>query len=397
MIRTERLYYSDPSAQEAEASIIGAEGTASEPVLVFDRTVFYPEGGGQPCDLGTVAGVAVSFVEESGGRILHHLAAPLAASPGERVRLVLDAARRRDHSEQHTGQHLLSSTLLRLFGAPTVSFHLGVERCTIDIDVPSLPDDDLAEAEARVDEVIADDYPLVVHLCPPEDPHSFPLRKKLPEGEAEIRVVEIDGIDFTPCCGTHLASTGRIRHLKILGAEKYKGMTRVTFVAGGRATAESFLMSHNVRETARAFGCSTAEVAQKAIRAAERLKALEQASAGLVRERAALEAELAAQRPGGIPGAMVLRYSDRGVDGAQEAVRAFTGRGAIAIAVSLPELTAIAASPKAGTRLGERLKPLALAASGKGGGGDTSFRASFPDQASLETFLAAAERELGLS
>jgi len=395
MSRTEKLYYSDPSALEADASVVSIEGDPGAPVVELDRTIFYPEGGGQPCDLGTIAGASLASVEERDGRIFHRLASPLAAGAGERVRLVLDGERRRDHAEQHTGQHLLSSTLLRLFEAPTVSFHLGVERCTIDLDVPALSDDDLAEAERRIDEAIAEDYPIVVHLCPPEDPSSFPLRKKLPEGEAEIRVVEIDGLDFTPCCGTHLASTARIRHLKILGAEKYKGMSRVTFVAGGRAAAESFAASRAAREAARAFGCSPAEIAQKAARAAERLKALEQAASGLQRERAALEAELASRDPGGLPAAVVLRYADRGADAAQEAVRAFTARGAAAIAASLPELTALAASPDAGARLGERLKPLAQASGGKGGGGNASFRASFPDPASLDAFLSAAGRELG--
>jgi len=395
MARTEKLYYSDPPALEAEATLLRVEGEPAAPILELDRTIFYPEGGGQPCDLGAIGGVEVAAVEESGGRVLHRLASPLAASAGDRLRLVLDEGRRRDHSEQHTGQHLLSSTLLRLFGAATVSFHLGAERCTIDVDAPGLGGEDLAEAELRIEEIIAEDYPVSVHLCPPEDPASFPLRRKPPESEGEIRIVEIDGLDFTPCCGTHLASTGRIRHLKLLGAERYKGMTRVLFVAGGRALGESFAASRAAREAARALGCSVPELAAKAARAAARLEELERAAQAAMRERASLEAELASRAPGGLPPALLVKLADRGAEAALESAKAFASRGAACLAASLPELTALAVAPSGEARLGERLKPLALAAGGKGGGGGASFRASFADRAGLDSFLASAAAELG--
>lgn len=395
MAATEKLYYSEPSARAAEASIVRIEGDPSSPLVELDRSLFYPEGGGQPCDLGTLGGIAIASVEERDGRILHRLAGPLAASPGGRVELVLDHARRRDHAEQHSGQHLLSSTLLRLFGAATVSFHLGQARCTIDVDLPALPEEDLAEAERRVEEAIAEDYPILVHRCPPEDPLSFPLRRKLPRAEGEIRVVEIDGLDFTPCCGTHLPSTGRIRHLKILGAEKYKGMTRVSFVAGGRAASESFAASLAGAAAVRAFGCSLPELAAKAGRAAARLAVLERAVQASSRERAALEAELAASGPAGLPPALALAFADRGADAALESAKAFAARGCLCLAASLPELVAVAIAPSEAARLGEVLGPLALAAGGKGGGGAASFRASFPDRPALERFLEAAAGGLG--
>ncbi len=397
MARTEKLYYADPAALAASASILSIEGDAGTPLVELDRTIFYPDGGGQPCDLGTLRGIPVVSVDEAEGRILHRLAGPLDASAGDRAELVLDAARRLDHSQQHTGQHLLSSTLLRLFSAPTVSFHLGAARCTIDVEAPALADADLAEAEARIEEVIAEDYPVVTHRCPPEDPLSFPLRKKLPDTDEEIRVVEIDGLDFTPCCGTHLASTGWIRHLKILGAEKYKGMTRVTFVAGGRAVAESFAASRHAREAAAALGCSPAEIGAKASRAAARLSELERAAGAAMRDRAGLEAELAAARPGGLPAVLVLRFPDRDAEAALESAKAYASRGSTALAASLAELVVVAIAPSGEARLGELLKPIALAAGGKGGGGPASFRASLPDAAALERFLSEAARAIGAS
>ena len=179
----------------------------------------------------------MTAVSETGGRLLHSLAGPAAFLAGDRVSLHIEADRRRDYSQAHSGQHLLSSTFMRLLGAATVSVHLSRERCFIDFDIPAIPDEDVAEAEDLVERIIADDYPIRIHSCPPEDLASFPLRKRPPQGEEVVRVVEIDGIDFTPCCGTHLGSTGELRLVRILGTEKYKGMTRLAFVAGSRAAA----------------------------------------------------------------------------------------------------------------------------------------------------------------
>jgi len=394
MPETLQLYYLEPRLLETDATIVDVRGQGSSPEIVLDRTLFYPEGGGQPCDLGTLGGAALSSVVEVGGRIVHRLAGPLEARPGQRVRLVLDGGRRRDHREQHSAQHLLSSVLLRLFDAPTVSFHLGAERSTIDAEAPLLSDEDLAEAEGQIDEVVAEDYPFTTHLCPPEDPDSFPLRKRPPQGEEELRIVEIDGIDYSPCCGTHVSSAGELRLVKILGAEKYKGMTRVSFVAGARAIRDYAEVSHIVRQTARAFGVSSSELEEKARRSVERLKSAEASLVALRRDRAALEARIAAGPSGAPPSPSLLRFADRDAQAAQEAVHAYGELGATALAASLPELTVVAGSPDA-RDLGRRLKALAEPLGGKGGGGQGSFRASFPDLASLETFLDKARAELG--
>lgn len=394
MSTTLRLYYAEPRLRETEATVLEVQGSPAAPVLVLDRTLFYPEGGGQPCDLGTLGGAPLQSVVEEGGLVLHRMAAAVEAAPGQRLPLVLDWERRDDHRVQHSAQHLLSSVLSRLFDAPTVSFHLGAERSTIDVEGPPLIEDDLAEAEARMDEVIAEDYPFTTHLCPPEDIESFPLRKRPPEGEEQLRIVEIDGIDYSPCCGTHVASALELRIVKILGVEKYKGMNRVAFVAGRRAIRDYAIVSRIARASARIFGSSLGELEEKACRSVERLGVQDSSLATLGRERAALEARLAAAAPGGLASPALLRFPDRDAQAAAESARAYAVLGAIALAASEPELTVVAAAPGA-AGLGERLKPLAQAAGGKGGGGPTSFRASFPDIGSLEVFLAAALTELG--
>jgi alanyl-tRNA synthetase len=407
MANTEKLYYSRPELFEAESRVLAAGGPPEAPVLELDATIFYPEGGGQSCDLGTVASLAgggevpVAAVTEAGGRIFHALAGPLAAGPGDKVLLRVDGERRLDYSQAHSGQHLLSSTFMRLMGAATVSVHLGRERCLIDFDVPAIAEGDLAEAEGLVERIVADDYPIRVHSCPPEDLDSFPLRKRPPAGEEVVRVVEIDGIDFTPCCGTHLSSTGKLRLVRILGTEKYKGMTRLYFVAGSRAAADYRSVSRIAREAARALGTSVAELPDAAAREAERRKGLELAVGALERERAAAEAAAAPEArapdsgaPRGEPRLAVRRYEDRSADSLILSAKAFAAVGLDVLLASLPDLTVQVLSPRPQARLGERLKPCLALAGGKGGGGPASFRAVFPDAASLSAFMAEAEREL---
>ncbi len=404
MAKTEKLFYARPELLETEATVVAVEGDPDGPVLELDRTIFYPEGGGQPCDLGLLGGARVAAVTEEeglGGRILHGLAGPVALRPGDRAALSVDGARRLDYSQAHSAQHLISSAFMRLFDAATVSVHLSRERSSIDFDIASVSEEGLAQAESLIEGIIADDYPIRVHLCPPEDPASFPLRKRPPAGAQELRIVEIDGIDFTPCCGTHLSSTGRLRLLRILGTERYKGMTRLFFAAGASAAADYRAVSRIAESAARILGTSVAELPAAVAREAERRRALEYANGVLVRERANAEARSAAEAlsADGTPaeGSSRLvsrRYADRDAASLIESAKAFASLGFCSLLASLPELTVQALAPSPEARLGERLKPLLAGSGGKGGGGGASFRAVFPDTAGVEAFLKAAEAEL---
>jgi alanyl-tRNA synthetase len=402
MSRTEKVFYGEPELLEAEATVIAVEGAAEAPLVELDRTIFYPEGGGQPCDLGSIGGVEVSSVTEERSpagesRILHALSGPLGALDrvGSRVQLRVDGGRRLDYSQAHTGQHLISATALRLAGSPTVSAHFGRERCAIDLDVPALSEAQVLAVGEAVELAIVEDRGLRTHLCPPEDIASFKLRRKPPEGEEALRVVEIEGLDFTPCCGLHLRSTGELRLVRILGTEKYKGMTRMYFLAGGRAAADYAAVSRIAQEAARCLGASVADLADAALREARRRRELELALGALEKERAALEAssapEAGSPRPGGEPSLALRRYSDRAAASLMATAKAFAQAGMACLLASIPELTVQALSPEPGTELGSRLKGPLAAAGGRGGGGPSSFRATFPDAASLELFLREAE------
>lgn len=286
-MRTERLYYDYASPEPFAAEIREIRPMGERAAILLDKTIFYPEGGGQDADRGSINGVALLDVKEAplsdpanpadkGEEILHLVPAAEAAklSPG-RAELLLDARRRRDLTVHHSAQHLLSGTILRLTGKYTRSMHLGAELCTIDVDTPELAKETLLRVEDAVMDAIEAGAPLIIHHCPPEDVRKFPLRKIPPPGEEVIRVVEIAGYDFSPCCGTHCGSTAAIGILRILAAEKYKGMTRISFIAGRRVLLDSRLLRQNGETVSRALKVPVAETGAGVLSLLEKTAGLE--------------------------------------------------------------------------------------------------------------------------
>jgi alanyl-tRNA synthetase len=399
----ERLYYSNPRLGRSEACVVAVEGPQSSPTIVLDRALLFPGGGGQPADCGRVEGVEVAEISEAQGRPAVTLAAALNVQPGSRVHVEVDMARRLDYACQHTAEHLIAASAWRLLGIRSVSVHFGPERSLVDFDAPSMSESDLDTIEDEANRIVAEHAPLRVHLCPPEDLSAFTLRRPPPAGEKDIRIVEIDGFDFTPCCGLHLESTGDLRFIRILGAERYKRMTRVYFIAGGRAASDYRALSRIARETSRLLGTSEASLYQAVEREVARRGAAERALADLRRRNderdaaAALEEAHALQGSdchGDPPPLAVRRYADRGAETLLDTAKVFASAGMTALLASLPDLTIQAVAPPNGPDLGKRLTPLLAASSGRGGGGPASFRAVFVDAGSLETFLAAVEAEL---
>lgn len=170
----------------------------------LDRTAFYPEGGGQPCDTGALGTALVTDVQEHGGVITHTVSAALPV--GQTVEGRIDWARRRDHMEQHTGEHILSGTLHRLFGAENVGFHIGSPAVRMDMSVP-LTAGQLAEAEAQANAVIRADAPVRCWYPAPEDLAKLTYRSKK-EIDGAVRLVDAGGADLCACCGTHVSTTG---------------------------------------------------------------------------------------------------------------------------------------------------------------------------------------------
>ena len=204
------------------------------PFVVLDQSAFYPTTGGQPHDTGTLSDRQVVDVieRESDGAVLHVLDAPLAA--GAQVSGSVDWARRLDHMQQHTGQHVLSAAFVRLFEIATVSFHLGTELSTIDL--TGTPGAEvIARAEDEANRVVWENRPVSIRFVGAEEAAKLPLRKEPVRG-GTLRLIEIEDFDLSACGGTHVTRTGAIGIIAVQGWERYKGGTRVSFVCGGRAT-----------------------------------------------------------------------------------------------------------------------------------------------------------------
>jgi alanyl-tRNA synthetase len=230
---TDRLYYTDSMLRTFTARVAERRETERGPAVRLDRTAFYPTSGGQPFDTGTLSGVRVLDVWDDETGVWHLVERPVDRDDvdGE-----VDWDRRFDHMQQHTGQHLLSAAFVRLLEAPTLSFHLGADDSSIDLDVPRVSWEDAFRVEAEVNRVIWEDRPVEVHFVGRDEIGRVPLRKP-PQVTGTIRVVWVRDVDASACGGTHVPRTGAIGMLKVVRLERYKGGVRVGFLCGGRALA----------------------------------------------------------------------------------------------------------------------------------------------------------------
>ena len=228
---TKHLYYNDSYLTDFTATVVEQFDVDGKPAVVLDQTAFYPDSGGQPCDTGTLEGARVEGVrEDASGNIIHILDSQPAARI---VHGKIDWQRRFDHMQQHTGQHILSQAFLSVSRANTLSFHLGQEISTIDLDLAQAEPAILDAVEQVSARIIFEDRPVHVLNVSREELCTLGVRKDS-QREGEIRVIDIDGFDRSPCGGTHVRRCGEVGLVFILGSERYKGGIRIEFVCGGR-------------------------------------------------------------------------------------------------------------------------------------------------------------------
>lgn len=381
-----KLYYTQPYLQELETHVLSQHQEGGQYLVVLAETIFYPTGGGQPHDLGTINDLPLLDVFEQDGIIYHVLPAPLESNV---AKAVLDWPRRFDHMQQHSGQHLLSAVFQDEFAYRTESFHLGAEYCSIDISTPQLSQDEQNLVEKRVNELILQNLPVTTYTLQPEDFGRVPLRK-IPDREGPLRIVEIQNYDYSPCSGTHVERTGQIGLLKIIKTEKYKGMTRVYFLCGGRALAD-YGWKHQV---------CTNLVGLLAVPEAgleERIKSELERKRELERQLEELRSELMDFRAKELvragTGPYFLELPGASVEEAQKLSRAILNLTQAVVAVNLGDRLVLAHNLPDGPALGQLIKEKAPSFGGLGGGSPTAAQVFFPDPAQLQCFLQLLKEE----
>jgi alanyl-tRNA synthetase len=384
---TERLYYTDSYGREFHARVVAR--SADGRTVYLDRTLFYPSSGGQPFDVGSIDGVAVvEVVEEEDERVAHRLAAPLAAE-GE-VAGKIDWARRFDHMQQHSGQHLLSAVFEERFGLHTVSFHMGAESATIDLEGGGVEARTVVEAERRANELVAENRAVDVRF---EDAGTAQGLRKASERAGTLRIVSIDRLDRSACGGTHVRTTGEIGPILLRKTEKIRQSVRVEFVCGGRAVRRARADFEALSRIAQLFSAPVDEVAPMVAAQLEAAKAADRA-------RRKLELEVAAYRGKELyastePGPDGVRRAIQRLDGGNlEDLRAvaqnFTAQTKAIFVATLkdPPSLLVAASADSGVDAGKLLKAALSEAGGRGGGNARIAQGSVPDASLLDLLVA---------
>lgn len=286
MPATERLYYNDSHLIEFDARVTERTDRVSGwTAVTLDRTAFYPTGGGQPSDTGTLDRArVVECIDDEDDGVLHVIQGP-APEVGATVKGRVDWSRRLNHIQQHTGQHILSQAFVTLFNAPTRAFRVLDDSCEIDVDLSHSSSELIERAVELANNVIWEDREITIKTVTPEEAVRLPLRKD-PSREGELRVIEIEGFDLTPCGGTHAYRTGEVGMIAVRSWERAKGLTRIEFVAGTRALTYYRRANKTARAVAALFSAGRDDSAKLTSRMLEenrelhrRLRALEEFAA----------------------------------------------------------------------------------------------------------------------
>jgi alanyl-tRNA synthetase len=369
---TERLYYTDPYLAEFDATVIRVESRGGRSVAVLDRTAFYPTSGGQPFDTGTLGGArVVDVVDDDDGTIGHQLDGDVAVGP---VHGRIDWARRFEHMQQHTGQHVLSAAFDRLFGVRTESFHLGSVSSTIDLARVVSPTE-VQRAELEANRIVWEDRPVAIRFAGADEAAKLPLRKESARGGV-LRIIDVEGFDVSACGGTHVARTGAIGNIAIASTEKFRNGTRVEFLCGGRALSGYGALRDAVAASSRLLSVGASELPA----AIERLQAESRDARRLVKDlqsRVAVSeaSELAAraERRGSV--ALVVSalegWDANGLKTIATEIVSRPGHVAALFGTPAPSPVVIACAPDAGVDASAILKRLVERFGGKGGGRPT--------------------------
>jgi alanyl-tRNA synthetase len=377
---TERLYYSDSFLYEFDATVVDVLERDGRTAVVLDKSAFYPTSGGQIHDTGELGGAKVVEVteDEDTGTVFHFVEGA-APAKGSAVHGKIDAERRRDFMQQHSGQHVLSAAFEKLFNMPTVSFHMGKSdtTCTIDLDAKALAPAQLEKAAKLANDVVLDDRPVAMHFVTPDEAKQRDVRKLPPlkANQTKLRLIEIREFDLNACGGTHVARTGQVGAVLIRKLEKVKQGFRVEFVCGARAVGIAQKDFSVLTDAAAAFTTHIWEVPQQIRKQMDETKSAGKAQQKLLEELAALHADkLLAETPEKNGFRLIAQtFADRNVDFVKFLAHKLTAdasRKAVALLASTAGQPTVIFGCTAGVELnmGALLKDAVTARGGRGGG-----------------------------
>jgi alanyl-tRNA synthetase len=383
-IMTEHLYYHDSFLYEFDAEVldlVSLSDSESRPAVILDRTAFYPTSGGQIFDTGWILpGQASSklrvtdVTERADGLILHVIDDAGSIHKGSRVHGLIDVDRRRDHMQQHSGQHVLSAAFVRLFNLPTVSFHMGAESCSIDLDTKSLTATQVEAAEALANDVVTQNRAVSIRFVTQEEAQSLGLRKIPPVERDKLRLIDVHDFDLTACGGTHVSATGQIGSILLRKTEKTRQGWRVEFVCGKHAVATA---RHDYSVLAESGGLLSShiwDIPQQLRKLQEEARAARKSGEHLLEELAALHASrLLAETPESGSRKIIIRtFPDRDLTFikllAQRLTRQSAGVVALLGTTSAPPALVFAQSAGQPFDMGGLMKDALVRLGGRGGG-----------------------------
>jgi alanyl-tRNA synthetase len=398
---TDRLYYHDSFLYDFDGEILDVSETP-RPAVILDKTAFYPTSGGQVHDTGWISSAdsklrVTEVADTEDGRVVHYLEAVKDLKPGMHVRGEIDAIRRRDHMQQHSGQHVLSAAFIRLFNMPTVSFHMADDYCSIELETPALTKEQIESAERLANEIILENRPVDIRFVTRHEAEKLGLRKLPPTDRDELRLIDVRNFDVTACGGTHVRQTGQIGCILLRKSEKARQGYRVEFVAGQRAVATARRDFTTLTETASLFSAHIYDVPQQARKSLDEIKVLRKQREQFLEELAAAQAEaILAETPEVNRRKLVVRtFSDREMNFLKLLAQKLTRLAPNAVALfgtTSPQPSLVfAQSPGQPFDLGARMKDTLGKFGGRGGGSKDMAQGGLPTAAEIDAALAHAK------
>ncbi len=407
---TKRLYYPTSDLHEFDSVVqemVPTSAGESRSGVILRETAFYPTSGGQVHDTGWLttganARVRVAEVADTeDGRIVHYLEAPAKMAPGDNVHGSIDSERRRDHMQQHSGQHVLSAAFIELYQIPTVSFHMSEDYCSIDLTTPSLTPEQVAGAERRANEIIFENRPVTIRFVSRNEAEKLGLRKLPPADRDELRLIEIANFDLSACGGTHVSATGQIGSILLRKTETVRQGMRVEFVCGGRAVRTARRDYTALNEAAQLFSTQLGDVPAQIRKTFEdskqlrkqREEALEQLAEAMARAAVTEQHEVNGKK------VVVKAFTDRDMSFAKLFAQrvARTESAAIALAGSTMDPPGLVfAQTTGGTAdMGMLLKEVLATVGGRGGGSRDFAQGGVPAGSNIEQLLKQAAGTIG--